>query len=413
MKRFIFYIAIAVFAVLPGLMARVGLLHLGSVGVMLLSGAALLGAGFLLSWGAEAAERHVSQGLAVAGLALVTILPEYVVDIYYSYQAGQNPGSAYVGFAAANMTGANRLLVGFAWPLIVLLSLWRSRERGVTLRSDNSVEIVFLAIASLYAFVIDAKGRIDLFDTFVLVGLYVVYLRRVGKMTHKEKEEEEEVGPAAALNTLPVSRQWAAIAALTIFAALVIVAVAEPFAESMVSAGGALGINKFLLIQWIAPLASEAPGVIITILFVMARKPATALRALISDKINQWTLLVGMIPLFFSLGAERLSSLPLDARQHEEFFLTAAQSLFALSLLLSLRLSVRGALALLALFLAQVGVAYAFQHDEPRTIQMLTSLAWVYLALASVVIVWNRSRLLDLFKAGLWQGATPQTAPSA
>lgn len=411
MKRFLFYVAIAVLAVLPGLMERVGLLHLGPVGVMLLSGAALLGAGFMLSWGAEAAERHVSQGLAVAGLALVTILPEYVVDIYYSYQAGQHPNSDYVGFAAANMTGANRLLVGFAWPLIVLLSLWRSRESGVTLRRDNSVEIVFLAIASLYAFVIDAKGRIDLFDTLVLVGLYAVYLRRVGKMTHKE-EQEEEVGPSAALNSLPVSRQWAAIAALTMFAAIVILAVAEPFAESMVSAGGTLGINKFLLIQWIAPLASEAPGVIITILFVMSHKSATALRALISDKINQWTLLVGMIPLFFSLGAGRLSSLPLDARQHEEFFLTAAQSLFALSLLLGLRLSVRGALALLALFLAQVGVAYAFQHDEPRTIQMLTGLAWVYIALAFVVVVWNRSRLLDLFKAGLWQGAPSQTAPA-
>lgn len=150
-------------------------------------------------------------------------------------------------------------------------------------------------------------------------------------------------------------------------------------------------------------------SVIITILFVLDRKPGTALRALISDKINQWTLLVGMIPLFVSLGAGRISSLPLDARQNEEFFLTVAQSLFALSLLLGLRLTVRGALALLALFLAQVGVAYAFQHDEPRTIQMLTGLAWVYLALALGLIVWNRARLIGLLKAGLWPAAMPQT----
>ena len=68
---------------------------------------------------------------------------------------------------------------------------------------------------------------------------------------------------------------------------------------------------------------------------------------MISDKINQWTLLVGMLPLAMSVGAGVASALPLDARQSEEFFLTAAQSLFGLALLLRLRLSVTSALALI------------------------------------------------------------------
>lgn len=67
---------------------------------------------------------------------------------------------------------------------------------------------------------------------------------------------------------------------------------------------------------------------------------------MISDKINQWTLLVGMLPLAMSVGAGALTSLPLDARQHEEFFLTAAQSLFGVALLLRLRLSVLSQLCL-------------------------------------------------------------------
>lgn len=50
---------------------------------------------------------------------------------------------------------------------------------------------------------------------------------------------------------------------------------------------------------------------------------------MVSDKINQWTLLVGMLPLAMSLGAGGLTALPLDARQHEEFLLTAAQSLWS------------------------------------------------------------------------------------
>ena len=88
----------------------------------LVFGGALLAACFLLSWGVEAAEEHVSQGLAMAALAVVTVLPEYAVDIYYTLQAGRGgPGSEYVQLAAANMAGANSLLIGTAWPLIALL----------------------------------------------------------------------------------------------------------------------------------------------------------------------------------------------------------------------------------------------------------------------------------------------------
>ncbi len=74
------------------------------------------------------------------------------------------------------------------------------------------------------------------------------------------------------------------------------------------------GINEFLLIQWLAPLASEAPASSVAVLSVMANRAGNGLTALISDKINQWTLLVGMPPLATSLGAGIKSPLPLDAR---------------------------------------------------------------------------------------------------
>ena len=88
-----------------------------------------------------------------------------------------------------------------------------------------------------------------------------------------------------------------------------------------------LGVDEFLLIHWLAPLASEAPAISIAILFVLSGRAAAGLTAMISDKINQWTLLVGMLPLAMSFGASSIMALPLDARQHEEFFLTAALSL--------------------------------------------------------------------------------------
>ncbi|MBN9319423.1 MAG: sodium:proton exchanger, partial [Caulobacterales bacterium] len=168
---------------------------------------------------------------------------------------------------------------------------------------------------------------------------------------------------------------------------------AEPFAESMIDGGKTLGIDQFLLIQWFAPIASEAPAIVIAVLFVLAGRAAAGLIAMISDKINQWTLLVGMLPLAMSVGAGQLVSLPLDARQHEEFFLTAAQSLFGLALLLRLRLSVSGAVALLALFVGQIATALFLRADEARDIAALTAIAWGYLGLAAFLFVLNAKSL--------------------
>lgn len=408
MRKFSLYVALAIAAALPGLVMRVVGLHLSPPLDTLIFGVAILGAGFLLSWGAEAAEGHVSQGLAIAVLALVTVLPEYAIDIYYTFQAGRHPGSEYVQFAAANMTGANRLLIGMAWPLIVLLFWWRSGKRAVTLRWENSAEISYLALASLYSFVITIKGRIDLFDTVVLAAIFVAYLWRVSKLPKDDDDDDEEVGPAAVLAELPKARQYAIMGVLTAIAAAVILAAAEPFAESLVATGEHLGLNKFLLIQWIGPLASEAPEIIICVLFTLNLKPTAALGALISDKINQWTLLVGFIPLFYSLGAGHISAFPLDARQHEEFFLTAAQSLFAVALLLRLRLSLQSALWLLGLFLLQIALAFTFHNNEAKSIAVLTALAWLYIALAAILFAWNRLTLLQYARTGLFNRAEPE-----
>lgn len=396
MKKLILSTVVAVAFTLPGIFVRLAGIHLSPLSTTIIFFIALLSAGLLLSWGVEAAEKHVAKGLAIAVLALITVLPEYAVDIYYSYQAGNHPGSEYVGFAAANMTGANRLLVGMAWPIIVLLYWWRSKKKGIELHRENITEIGFLALSSLYAFVIVLKSRIDIFDTIVLVAIYFLYLWHASKGTMEEAVEEAEVGPSAALTKLPKQKQYFIIIGLAVYAAFVILISAEPFAESLIASGESLGFNKFLLIQWLAPLASEAPTVIVMILMTLALLPTSALSALISDKINQWTLLVGMIPLAYSIGLGHVGHLPLDARQGEEFFLTAAQSLFALSLLLCLRLSLKSAIALLALFMVQLVIAFIYRNDEPKTILSLTWLSWVYLALTLAVIFFNRKCLVTI-----------------
>lgn len=400
MRRFLLLVTLTVATALPALVLRLTGLQISPIGATAAFGVAILSAGFLLSWGAEAAERHVSQGLIIAAVALVTVLPEYAVDLYYAFQAGKaGPGSQYVHYAAANMTGANRLLVGLGWPLLVLLHWARGGGRTVELSSSNTIEIAFLLVASLYAFVIVLKDSISVVDFVVLVAVFGMYVWRVHgapEGSKEDKDEDEEPGPAAALNGLPIRTQWSIMAGLTAVACVIILASAEPFAEAMVSSGRLLGLNEFLLIQWLAPLASEAPAVTLAVLFVFAGRAANGLGALISDKINQWTLLVGMLPLALSIGAGSVAALPLDARQAEEFFLTSGQSLFALALLLRMRLSLSSALVLMGLFSIQIALAFIYRNDEAQTILSLTALAWIYIVLAAILFLVQRRRLFEI-----------------
>lgn len=397
--RFVVLLAIAGAAMVPAVILRIEGWRPDPLLDTAAFGAAILASGFLLSWGAEAAEKRISAGLIVAIIALITVLPEYAVDFYYAYSAGANPGSNYVHYAAANMTGANRLLVGLAWPLLVLLHWYRTRERAIQLLPANRTEILFLLIPSTYAFWIVAKGRITPIDTVVLIAMFGLYMWQASRKESGEDEDgDDEPGPAAALLLLSPTRQWLAMGALTLVAAVIILASAEPFAESMIDSGRLLGFDEFLLIQWLAPLASEAPAVVVAALFVMSDRAESGLATMMSDKINQWTLLVGMLPLAVGLGAGHLTSLPLDARQHEEFFLTAAQSLFGIGLLLRLRLSWMGAAALAILFVVQVALAIIWQGDEPRIISSLTWLGWGYLALAAILMLTNIQALAALFR---------------
>lgn len=391
-------IALAVAAIVPGLLLRSTRFAPPPPVAALAFGIAVVGAAFLLSWAAEG-ETHVAKGLVIAVLALVTVLPEYSVDIYLAYQAGANPGSDYVQFAAANMTGANRLLVGVIWPLLLLVYWARTGISSVSLRRENDVEIAFLALASAYAFAIVLKKRIDLIDFVILIAIFGAYIWRVSRVP--EGPEEPAVGPAAVLVTLPKSLEHTIIAGMGIVAAGTILLVTEPFTESLIATGEAWNVSKFLLIQWLAPLASESPVIVVTVLFARRLDATAGLTSLISDKINQWTLLVGMLPLVYSIGARRPGALPLDARQGEEFFLTAAQSLFALALLLRGRLGRLGALALLALFVTQISITFALSGNEALDIRVLTYVAWLYLVLAVISIAANGARALELVRTGL------------
>src|SRR4029078_850767 len=106
-------LGIATAFIIPALLLRFSGIQATPVLSLVIYGVAVIGASFLLAWAAEAAQIDVSGGLAIAVLALIAVLPEYAPDLYYAFTAGHTP--AYVQYAAANMTGSNRLLMGIGW----------------------------------------------------------------------------------------------------------------------------------------------------------------------------------------------------------------------------------------------------------------------------------------------------------
>jgi len=373
----------------------------------ILFGLAVVGAAFLLAWGAEALQLDVSQGLAIAVLALIAVLPEYAVDFTFAVKAGQDPDK-YAPLALANMTGGNRLLIGVGWSLVVLLAAWRitrvARDRGydgpletqVTLDRPHAIEITFLAIATIYSLTLPLKRTLALFDAVVLITLFVLYAIRISRAP---ASKPHLVGPARLIGDLPRGRRRAVVAVMLLAAAGVILASAEPFAQSLVDTGEQFGIDTFLLVQWVAPLASEAPELLVAGLFAWRLNTNAGLGTLVSAKVNQWTLLVGTLPIVFAISAGVFHGLPIDSLQREELFLTAAQSAFAVAVLTNRSINVREAFALLGLFLLQF-VLGGVLPESLRAVERV-GVGVVYLVLAFVVIAQQRRYLRPLVRDGL------------
>ena len=349
----------------------------------LLSGMAIISAAFLLSWATELAEIYVPPSFALVVLALVSVLPEYAIDIHFAWEAATNP--AYEGYAVANMTGANRLLVGFGWSLIVLVMFLKSRQTALEVDPSQRLPLSFLLIATLYSLILPIKGTLSLWDSAFLFLVFAAYVRRA---LRSETEEAPLVGPASWMAERCGDRgRITIIGFFFLYACGVIWCSAEPFAEGLILLGRGWQIDEYILIQMVAPIASEAPELIVAILFVLKGRASTALGALISSKVNQWTLLVGAIPIAYSLGRGEISALQLASRPQEELLITSAQSLFAIAILADLRFTLIEAMVLFGLFAAQLmlpfeGARYAF--------------AGIYFLLVLVLGFGSRQRQADL-----------------
>jgi cation:H+ antiporter len=388
----------------------------------------------MLAWGAETAEKDVPRAFAIAVLAVLAVAPEYAVDALYAFGAGDGGATAEAcaqftkteiengvtpvaaachdaNLAIANMTGANRILIGLGWSGIAVFTVLRSGsdedpnvdtdggflESSVSIDRDLALEIVFLLVATAVAFTVPLNGGVGIMDTLVLVGIYIAYITII--VRGDVEEHEEQVGVPAYLQAKPfVLRAFSSIF-LFLYSGFIIYVAVHPFAHGLELIGEAAGVPPFFMIQWIAPLASESPELIVVAYLVNKARSTAGFNALISSKLNQWTLLIGTIAVVYSIGLGSIGSLPFDSKQSAEIWITAAQSLFAIAIITNFEVSIREALVLLVLFVSQVVAEYAAiltmsaeaAHDF--SIAILYGYTGLYVALA-LVLFWLRRKSL-------------------
>jgi len=357
---------------------------------------AIILAAMLIAWSAECGQFFISQGLALAILAWVQTLPEFAVEAVIALDAAKDP--AKVHLITANFTGSLRLFVGLGWPMVYFVALIFGRKRPgekrpyiITLDDEHAVAVLSLLPALAYFLVIYAKGTLTIYDGCILASIYFLYLYLVSKYPPHDKEAIEDMGriPKYIMKQrYPANIAW--LAGLFILGAVIIYFVAHPFLNSMLAIAVSLGISQFVFVQWVAPFLSEFPEKLSA--FYWAKKVTKAPMALVnfvSSSINQWTILVAMIPFIYAFGLKKIAPIVFDDHQRIEILLTIVQSYVGFLFLANMEFKLLEALALFLLWLAQ------FVFPDIR--QPVT---WVYgaWALAETVLTIKNFRKRNAFR---------------
>ena len=377
------------------------LMHLPPALAALLCFGAVICAALAISWGAEAAQFYVSQGFAVAGVALLQVMPEFMVEAVIAWQGN-------IDLMFANATGSNRLLIGLGWPFIYLVAAVSARgqdwPKEIRLRRENITEVLALLASSSYYLVILIKGSLAWGDALVLGALFIAYFWALGRLPAQEADDAEELldPPRYIVSRPKASTRVIWLVALIAFGGATLVAVAEPFVHTLQVVAVSLGISSFVFVQWVAPFLSEFPEKVTAFYWARTVKLAPmAVMNMVSSTVSQFTLLVAMIPIVYGLSPVShglLASVPMDPSHLREIFLSWATTLFGVTCLLKLRFTRANALVVFAFWVVQ----FIYRGDLPfavmgRPVHVHVALG-ILLVVASIIEValsWKEMRVRE------------------
>ena len=365
-----------------------------SPATILWAGPGILFAAMAIAWAAESAQFFIAQGFALAILAWMQTLPEFAGEAVLAWHR-------QVPYLLAALTGALRLLTGLGWPMIYFAAATVHRRREgkplnrIVLDAEHSVGVVGLLAALIYICVILAKRSVNLFDAAVLTGIYAAYLILLSKMPSRDEEgiEELESIPRA----IVLSPRWRRIVLIGGLFALgggLIYLTANPFLGSLFAISNAIGVPSFIFIQWVFPFVTEFPEGLSTFYFARTVYGAPmALMNMVSSNINQWTLLVAMLPVVLSLSARHPTVLPMDQQQTLEVLMTVGQQIVGMLFLMNMELAWWEAAVLFVLWLVQFA-ASAIPPEAP-----LGSIAGhVHRWITAVYFIWAGWELIQMLR---------------
>jgi len=322
----------------------------------------IIAAAFLIAWGAEAMQFMVSQGLALALLAWLQTLPEFAVEADIAWNAARHTPGYSDHLVTANFTGSIRLLMGFGMPTVFFIRWWTLRRKGVAsspivLDPFHSVEIVSLFAPTVYFFFIVYRGRLDLLDSVILLGFYVMYMWLLFKMPPEEEDESVEELPWVARKVLrrgKVGRVgW--VTAIFLGGGAILYLCVHPFVNSLQALAALVHISGYFFIQWIAPFMSEFPEKVSAYSWAMKEgKAKLGLMNFLSSNINQMTMLVAMIPIVYAVSSGRWNApILFTDDQKEEVLLTASQAALCMVLLFNMKFEWWEAVGMFVLWVVQ------------------------------------------------------------
>jgi cation:H+ antiporter len=349
-----------ILAVVAAGLAGVAATSGGSWQPFLWSAPLIISAAFLIAWGAEAMQFMVSQGLALALLAWLQTLPEFAVEANIAWHAARGTPGYSDHLVTANFTGSIRLLMGFGMPTVYFIRACTKhgrKERAISLDPFHSVEIVSLFPPTIYFFFIVYRGRLDLLDSVILLGFYVMYMWLLLKMPPEEEDESVEELPWVSRQVLKRGRIGRILGVVGIFlgGGVILYLCVHPFVGSLQALAFLVGIEGYFFIQWIAPFMSEFPEKVSA--YTWAAKDGKAklgLMNFISSNINQMTMLVAMIPIVYCISSRSwTSAIIFTPDQKEEVLLTASQAALIMVLLFNMKFEWYEAVGVFVLWVLQ------------------------------------------------------------
>jgi cation:H+ antiporter len=358
---------------------------------------AILISALMIAWAAESAQFFIAQGFALAILAWMQTLPEFAVEAVFAW-------TRQLPLLLANLTGALRLLTGLGWPVIYFTaSIFHRRRnhsplRAIKLHPHHSVEVIGLLVPLVYIAIILAKGSLTIVDGVILIVIYFAYLWVLHRLPPESPESIDDLETVPrAIVTARRAYRIAAIATLFAAGGFLIYFAARPFAESLLSIATVLGVPSFVMVQWVAPIVSEFPEMASTTYFARTVERAPmALMNMVSSNINQWTLLVAMLPIIYSFSLGHLEIIPLDQQQRLELLMTLGQALVGMMFLLNLSLAWHEAAALLVLFLVP------FVHPAAAKIVTIVYFGWAGVELTRILRTGRTPSAIERF-AETWR----------